>query len=367
MTPLSGIRVLDLGIITAGAATSAILSDLGAQVIKVESQTYSDPFRKWNGSEGLSESPFFQATNRGKSGLRLNLKSKMGRDVFLRLVEKSDVVVENFSRGVLEKLGLGIDVLKERNPRIVLASISSQGLGGPLADYVSFGTTLEAMSGFSALGADGVPVSSGQDMNYPDQVVALFAAGAIMTQLLARTQDGPAMHIDISQRELTTFMVGETFLSHRPEADTVSDLERSFLAKDGKWIAISMMQSEWASMPLRLRREEDLGAWISTQEADAAIGELKKFGIECAMVQDGRSAFKFARDTDSVALARNNLGQWVKGLPLRWNGQPLLRGCGPAPAPSIGQDNEQLLLDILGMSREEILELESEDRPRHEG
>ena len=173
MRNLTDCRVLDLGIITAGATTSAILADLGADVIKIESPTYRDPFRKWDGEQldgGHPDlPPFFRMTNRGKRNLGLDLKSAEGREVFLDLVRSCDVVVENFSRGVLDRLGLGYEALKAANPDIILASISSQGEDGPDAAYVSFGSTLEAMSGLAALTgyADGPPVVSGKDLNYP--------------------------------------------------------------------------------------------------------------------------------------------------------------------------------------------------------
>ena len=115
MRPLTECRVLDLGIITAGAATSAILADLGADVIKIESPTYSDPFRNWDGEQldgGHPDlPPYFRMTNRGKRNLGLDLKSAEGRKVFLDLVRSCDVVVENFSRGVLDRLGLGYEAL----------------------------------------------------------------------------------------------------------------------------------------------------------------------------------------------------------------------------------------------------------------
>jgi len=118
--PLAGCRVLDLGIITAGAATAAVLADFGAEVIKVESPSYRDPFRRWlsNRPDDAVEDlpPFFRATNRGKAGLSVDLKHPRGREVFLRLVARSDIVVENFRRGVLAKLQLDYATLRATNP-----------------------------------------------------------------------------------------------------------------------------------------------------------------------------------------------------------------------------------------------------------
>ncbi len=216
--PLAGCRVLDLGIITAGAATAALLADMGAEVIKVESPTYRDPFRGWAGgpvAEPGGMPPLFRATNRNKAAVSLDLKHADGRAAFLRLVAHSDVVVENFRRGVLARLCLGYATLREANADIVLASVSSQGETGPDAAYVSFGSTLEAVGGMAWLTgyADDAPAISGRDVNYPDQVAAIFAAGMIATAWGARRNGAPGCHLDLSQRELTSFLVGEAFVA----------------------------------------------------------------------------------------------------------------------------------------------------------
>ena len=113
--PLHGIKVLDLGIITAGAATSAMLADLGADVIKLETKSRPDPFRAWAGARD-EDSPFFRLNNRNKRGVDVDLKSESGRKVFLALAAEADVVVENFSRGVLERLGLGFENPEKGQP-----------------------------------------------------------------------------------------------------------------------------------------------------------------------------------------------------------------------------------------------------------
>ena len=159
--PLKGCRVLDLGIITAGAATSALLADLGAEVIKIESPSYRDPFRGWAGSDQPEDvRGFFRFTNRNKVGASIELKRPEGREAFMRLVAHSDIVLENFRRGVIARLEIDYPQLRAVRPGIILASISSQGETGPDTNYVSFGTTLEAMSGLSWMTgyADGEPV-----------------------------------------------------------------------------------------------------------------------------------------------------------------------------------------------------------------
>jgi len=216
--PLTGIRVIDLGWITAGAGTSTLLRDLGADVIKIEGPGAPDPFRRWEGAEPGTDwwnrSPFYNATNRGKRSLCLDLKHPRGRAALEALLECADVLVENYRRGVLASLGLEPAVLLRRFPRLVIASISSQGEDGPDRDMVSYGSTLEATGGLAALtGVGDQPVITGRDINYPDQVVCLFASGAIIAALLERRCTGRGAHLDLSQRELTTFLLGEEMIA----------------------------------------------------------------------------------------------------------------------------------------------------------
>jgi crotonobetainyl-CoA:carnitine CoA-transferase CaiB-like acyl-CoA transferase len=216
--PLAGIRVIDLGWITAGAGTSALLADLGADVIKVEGPGAVDPFRQWDGApadtDWWNQSPFFAFTNRGKRSLCVDLKSPGGQAVLVRLLEGADVLVENYRRGVLAGFGFAASSLRSRFPRLVIASISSQGETGPDRDMVSYGSTLEATSGLAALtGTGDAPVITGRDMNYPDQVVCLFASGAIVAALVERQRTGQGAHLDLAQRELTSFLLGEELIA----------------------------------------------------------------------------------------------------------------------------------------------------------
>ena len=194
--PLTGVRVLDFGLLTAGANTSAMLADLGADVLKIESGAYLDPFRvvgKMDDDEGWwNRSPQFRFTNRNKRGLALNLKDPEGQRIIRELAAHCDVVVENFRRGVLDRAGLGYEALKAINPRIVFAAISSQGDTGPERMNVSFGSTLDATSGIASLtGYEGEePRISGMDVNYPDQIVSLFATGIVITAVMEARRSG---------------------------------------------------------------------------------------------------------------------------------------------------------------------------------
>jgi len=364
--PLAGCRVLDLGIITAGAATSAMLADLGAEVIKVESPGYHDPFRRWNGPGGANDSPFFRFTNRNKQGIGIDIKRPEGRAVFMRLVAGSDVVVENFRRGVLAKLGIDYPQLRAERPSIILASLSSHGEFGPDADRVSFGTTLEAMSGLAAETgyAGGMPTVSGRDLNYPDQVVAIFAAGMVVTAWHA-AQGGQGVHLDLSQRELTSFLLGERFVQGasgqpRGNADPLYALQDCYASRDKAWIAVSVEQRQ---LPLLAglvadsavgRIQERLARWMATRTAEEAVEALSALGIAAAPVQDGNEAAQGRGVSWWEAVGTLPDGSLAKGFPFQFEDEPMQL---TRPAPSIGQHTAQVLQDLGGYTPQEIAAL----------
>ncbi|HSV54300.1 MAG TPA: CoA transferase [Burkholderiaceae bacterium] len=367
--PLAGCRVLDLGIITAGAATSAMLADLGAEVIKVESPGYHDPFRRWSGPGGAGDSPFFRFTNRNKQGIGIDIKRPEGRAVFMRLVGRCDVVVENFRRGVLGKLGIDYPQLRAVRPSIVLASLSSHGEFGPDADRVSFGTTLEAMSGLAAETgyAGGTPTVSGRDLNYPDQVVAIFAAGMVVTAWRA-AQGGQGVHLDLSQRELTSFLLGERFVQGasgepRGNADPLYALQDCFAARDGAWIAVSVEQRHLASLAALVAEslpgpvQERLARWMATRTAEEAVEALAALGIAGAPVRDGCAAARGRGAAWCEAVGTLPDGSLAKGFPFQFEDEPMQL---TRPAPAMGQDTVQVLQEVGAYTLQEIAALRKE-------
>jgi crotonobetainyl-CoA:carnitine CoA-transferase CaiB-like acyl-CoA transferase len=381
--PLSGIRVIDLGILTAGASTSAILADLGADVIKVESPTYLDPFRGTPGTsraEGWwNNSDAFKSTNRNKRGICLDLKSARGREIFLELAARSDVVIENFRRGVMQRLGLGYDALRSANGGIILASVSSQGENGPDAGNISFGSTLEATSGLAALTAyeDCVPLVTGMDLNYPDQVGSVFAAAAIVASLHAAKRSGAGVHLDISQRELTTYLLGEAIMATTHEGAAARGnaspeylLQDTFATKDG-WIAISLKDEHDVMRALTLAApamagansrdvaasKGALSAWTSTGTSHDVCDRLNASGLAAAVVRDGQEAWTYAQKSAGGAiqpLARSPSGDIVKGFPMHLPQRPI---AVTFAAPNLGQHTDEVLRDILGLAPAEIEQL----------
>ncbi len=326
--PLAGCRVLDLGIITAGASTSAMLADLGADVIKVESSAYIDPFRSWDRGLGSpdwwNQSRFFQFTNRNKRGVAVDLKHADGKALFLDLVAKADVVVENFRRGVLERLGLSWDVLSVRNPKLILCSITSQGETGPDAGAASYGSTLEANSGLSDLTRDasGAPLISGILLNYPDQIVSIYAAGIVTLAIMEQRQSGRGGRLDISQRELASFLIGEHILAAS--------------APDG---ALPVTPS---GQPHFVRNGD--GKWMLRVEGGHAVPVRNGHDLLAASVR-GETRLAFAKAPD---------GSDAKGAPFTLDGMPFAI---ERRAPELGQHNVEVLRELLGFDDARIAAL----------
>ncbi|MEM7218712.1 MAG: CoA transferase [Pseudomonadota bacterium] len=357
--PLAGLTVLDLGIFTAGSVTSTLLGDLGARVIKVESESYSDPFRKWPGIKG--DSPLFTFNNRNKLGVNIDLKSDAGHAAFLELVAQADVVVENFRRGVLERLGIGYDVLRGANPRIVLASISGQGASGPGSQHVSFGSTLEAIAGISALTGypGGACYISGRNLNYPDQIVCLYGLGATIGAILQARARGAGMHIDVSQREVATLAVGETLAAAsigdvRPDfvgnASVNALLQDILPAADG-WLCVTVADaSQQRALAERLACQPDrdalsaaLATWVETQPVLETAQELQRLGIAAFKANSGGETAQEPLIASGGAFARTPAGAMVKGFPFQFRAAPLTVY---EESPTMGQHTDGVLAGL---------------------
>jgi len=351
--PLAGIRVLDFGLLTAGANTSAMLADLGADVIKIESGAYLDPFRvvgKIDNDDGWwNRSPQFRFTNRNKRGLALNLKDPEGQRVIRELAAKCDVVVENFRRGVLDRAGLGYKDLSAINPRLVFAAISSQGDTGPERMNVSFGSTLDATSGIASLtGYEGEePRISGMDVNYPDQIVSLFATGIVIAAVTESRRTGKGAFLDFSQREVASFTLGEEILAAAPLAprgNTEAGVAQqdSYQCADGGWLAVTLDAPD-----------PSMADFCAGKQRDAAVTALLARGIAAAPCFDGNDLL---RDTalQGVTLVRDENGGLVKGLPYRLGGEGLVI---ERPAPDLGQHTDEVLRELLGYDASRLKQL----------
>ncbi len=382
---LKGIRVVDLTRMLSGPLATRILADFGAEVIKVQSAVTS------HGAE-RNDTVQFAALNRNKRSISLNLDHKSARDVFVRLVALSDVVVENYSPRVMANWGLTYEQLKKANPGIIMASISAFGSDGPWKDYVGFSPTFHALSGILSLMPrfDDRPVNLGHA--YGDVVAGLYAAVTILSALQRRERTGKGLHIDLSAYEaLCTLLGPEHMKISFKRKPPVNDWHRQTdgeAAPSGcypckgrdRWCVIAICsdeqwekfcrisrQAEWsapqyASRAERIKHraelEELVARWTVSQKAESLAGRLQRAGIPAAVVQNAedlakdrhlavRRFFTTIRHPvlGVIRLDRSALWPWDQSTE-GWKAAPLL-----------GQDNHYVFAELLGMSEDEIRSL----------
>jgi crotonobetainyl-CoA:carnitine CoA-transferase CaiB-like acyl-CoA transferase len=196
--PLSGIRILDLTMMTAGPVGTMMLGDLGADVIKVEEIQDGELSRNMGTVFVAGESSMFLSQNRNKRSIRLDLKKPQGRAAFLRMAESVDVITENFRPGTVGRLGIGYEAVRAINPRVIYASVSAFGQTGPYAHLPANDPVVQALSGLMALTgeADGAPVRIGTP--YPDFGAAALLAFGVSAALLHRERTGEGQRIELS-------------------------------------------------------------------------------------------------------------------------------------------------------------------------
>ena len=198
MKPLDGVRVLDLSRILAGPFASMMLADYGAEVIKVENPDGGDDTRAWGPPFVNAESAYFLSANRNKKSITLNLKSPRAKEVMSRLVAKSDVLLENFRPGTLDKLGWGYEAIRKANPRMIYCAISGFGRTGPLADRGGYDLAAQGIGGLMSLtgSADGPPTKVGTSI--ADLLAGIYAVQGILLALYAREKTGKGQLVDVA-------------------------------------------------------------------------------------------------------------------------------------------------------------------------
>ncbi|HET7729773.1 MAG TPA: CoA transferase [Usitatibacter sp.] len=242
---LDGLVVLDLTRLVAGNMLSLQLADFGAEVLKVEDPGKGDPLRDWR-VEGVSA--YWKVYARNKKSVTLNLREPEGRELLLRLAERSDVLIENFRPGTLEQMGLGPEVLLERNPGIVVVRISGWGQDGPYRLRPGFGTLVEGMSGFASKNGfeDREPVLP--PLALADMIAGLYGAFAVMTALRHRDQAGRGQVIDlplldpmfsILGPEAAIYQLTKTVRPRTGSRSNTAAPRNVYRTRDGRWISMS--------------------------------------------------------------------------------------------------------------------------------
>ncbi|UCE85322.1 MAG: CoA transferase [Deltaproteobacteria bacterium] len=376
---LEGLRVLDLTRVVAGPFATAILSDLGADVIKVERPRTGDDYRYGPSRKGET-SLSFQNTNRGKRSITLDVRRPEGREIFLRLVEAADAVVENFRSGFLAAQGLGPDVIQAHNPRCVVASLSGFGATGPRAGHASYDIVAQASGGLLAMTgfADGPPVRGGGALG--DFVGGLYLGIGVVAALLERERTGRARVCDLSNQDavfaITDSMatiaagLGERAQRVGNQHPYVAPYD-SYAARDG-FVVIGTASNKlfrrvceaigrpelskdarFRSHRDRARNRAELNAivanWVRARSCDEVLAEL---GPGAADVPCARVSAPDELLDDPQLLARGmierqphpQLGEIVfHGNPLRFEGaEPRARPL----APALGEHNREVYAEI---------------------
>ena len=386
--PLSGIRVLDLTRVLAGPFCSMILGDMGAEVIKVEEPGKGDDTRRWPPFVG-GEATYFMSVNRNKLSLTLNLKRPEGLSVLKRLAAKSDVLIENFRTGTMDRLGLGHKALDRLNPKLVYCSISGFGESGPEAHRGGYDLIVQGESGIMDLTgfADGPPVKVGNSI--ADLVAGMTAAHGITLALLARTRTRRGQKVEIAMLDvmasLLTYQAGIYFgTRQRPtrrgnqhpsivpyEVFKAADayvtlgvannslwlqccraLERPELATDPRFDTESKRVEHRAELvPL-------LNDILATRSADEWLKRLEAAGVPAGRIRSVaevcESEHLKARGM-IVGLPHASAGQvTVMGVPIRLGATA---GTARTAPPLLGQHTEAVLRRVLGLRAGEIAAL----------
>ena len=396
--PLEGVRVVDMTWVWAGPCACMFLAMLGAEVIKVENRDRLDFFRRyaiWPLADpeptklSTDGSMMFLSANMNKLGIALDLGKPEGKDLLNRLVAVSDVVAENMRPGAMARMGLGYDDLRCVNPAIIMLSSSARGSEGPESQYAGYAAVNHAVGGAAHISGypDGPP---GYALGDVDIMNATTSAFAIVAALRYRELTGEGQFIDYSQTEAVTSLIGEVLLDYQMTGSIPGRKGNSddFMSPHNvypcwgidRWLAIAVETDEefaamcevmeapelaadlrFASLEARKRNEsvldEIIAGWTRQQDRDHAANRLQAAGVAAAPSRDGQDLFHdphlrerglFVEVEDEEGMSKD-----LVGLPFK------MSGCEPVfhRAPHLGEHNDYVFREILGLSAREINKL----------
>ncbi len=395
--PLEGIRVIDWTIWQQGPVAGTILGDLGAEVIKVESREGGDPGRGLLQAQGidLTDRPnfYFEANNRNKKSITLDLKKPEGLEVMQALIEKSDVFVQNFRHGVADRMGLGYETLRERNAKLIYASATGYGPEGPEAAEPSFDHLGLARSGIMLAAGEPDMEPLGIAGGVADQMGAIMLAQGVLTALLARERFGMGQKVDASHLGSMAMLQGLSLSmrlmlgapmprSFRKSAG--NPLWNHYRCADDQWLALAMLQPDryWSDFCDAIERpdlehdERFASMAVRAKNRDDCIAELdatfagKPRDAWLRILAEHRGDFIYTR-VNSVADLPDDpqvqANDYVVDFDhpqhgtIQMVGHPIGLSETPSsvrePAPELGQNTEEVLLDVLGYEWDHISEL----------
>lgn len=386
--PLEGIKVLELSRTLAGPFCSMQLADMGAEVLKVEQPGLGDETRSYIPPEINGESTYFMSLNKNKKAITLNLKTKEGQEIVKKLVAESDVLIENFRNGTMEKFGLGYDVLKEINPRLVYCAVSGFGRTGPMKDEPAYDLLMQGFGGLmSVTGEAGqAPVKVG--FSIVDLATGLYSALGVVFALLARERTGKGQYVESSLLDTVVSLsnyLGQSVLAtgkapgrHGSAHPTLVPYQ-AFETKDGHVIIAVPNDGLWRKMcdALELTELKDhpkyalnvdrvanrealvgiLTAYTKEREASEIIEKLKQAGVPSGPIND------LVQLLEHPQVQAREMIQEVEHPtigPLKMLGVPIKLSDTPGSvrkAPPLLGENTEEVLTLLGYSQEQITNL----------
>lgn len=376
--PLSGIRVVDASTLFAGPLAAMHLGDFGADVVKVEHPTKPDPSRG-HGPEKGGLNLWWKTLGRNKRNIAINLGTPNGADVFLRLLRTSDILIENFRPGVLERWGLSPELLLENNPGLVIVRVTAFGQSGPYSSRPGFGTLAEAMSGFAAVtGETGGPPTL-PPFGLADGIAGITAAFAALTALVGRAKTKKGGVVDLAIYEPMMMMMGPQItafdqlgiIQPRMGNRSANNSPRNiYLTKDQKWVAVStssqsiaervmtmvgaphLLQEKWFATGKGRADNADLldgivGEWIANRAISEVLEAFETAQAAIALVYDIRDIFADQHILQRGTIAEvhdDELGVMKMQSPLfrLQNSQGLIRWTGRKHAA----DTDAVLLEL---------------------
>jgi len=387
--PLAGIRVLDLTRVLAGPFCTMNLADLGAEVLKIELPGRGDDSRSFAPVLPTGDSGYYYSVNRGKKSVTLDLGKPEGADVFRALAAKSDVVVENFSPGTMERFGVGYPALKAVNPRIILCSISGFGQTGPMASAPAYDIVAQALGGtMSITGAPGgEPTRCGVSIG--DLAAALYAVSAILAALRVRDRDGTGAHLDIAMLDCQVAMLEDALARYSVYRKVPGPLGtrhpsitpfQQFRASDGFFVAGAGNEAIWQRMcdaigmpelkddPRFVRNadrtahhpelEAILARLFATRPRDHWLALLGDAAVPCAPIANVEEVTRNPHLRERAMLLRADHPGYsdlvVPGTPFK------TAGSSAAPdtrSPALGEHTDEVLTRVLGYDSSRLSEL----------
>ena len=385
--PLENLLVADFTAMVAGATCTRLLADCGAQVVKVESD--GGDYMRFVGPKSDDIGLVFGLYNTGKKSIVVDLKTSHGREVARRLVAKADIVVENFRPGVMSKLGLDYEAVRQINPTVVYCSISGFGQSGPLSDRAAYAPVAHAFSGFDLV------LARGSDPNAPpfvnpvmiaDVLAGVYAFGAVQTGVIGRLQNGAGCHVDVTMAESMMSLIGiQLQMAQVENLPGGGGGYPPYQTKDG-YVNIPLVsattfknayrvlgRSDWTQDPeyaslagIADHRTEilaELTKWAGERTSDECERLMTEGGVPCATYLMPHEVLKHPQ-----VLARGSLGRVVTGAgefnvlnpPFTMSGAPWAT---QSRTPSLGEHTVEVLTSLLGFSQAECEDLAATQAP----